>query len=78
MKNYRNLILISLAVMVVGFYWFQIRPTNIKKDCWVRIEDIKSGNITSKGFSSEYFEIKMGNQETIDSYYANCLKEKGL
>ena len=45
MKNTNKIILamIILAVIVIGgmFYWFQLRPTQIKKECYKLAEDGK-------------------------------------
>lgn len=36
-KEYKGIIIITLILILGIFYWFQIRPTNIKKDCsWTK------------------------------------------
>ncbi len=32
-KEYKGIIIIVLIVILGAFYWFQLRPTNIKKSC---------------------------------------------
>lgn len=35
-KEYKYLIALGLVILVSSFYWFQVRPTSIKKECsWV-------------------------------------------
>ncbi len=74
---------IATLAVVTGFYWFQVRPANIKKECWAKIENmqIAEGNGRISGSESkilEYRRIMRGDQETIDDYYKNCLRENGL
>lgn len=70
--------MIALIVLGFAFYWFQFRPAQIKEACWGKIEKIKSGEIKSDKFDSEEFRIRNGIQETINNFYINCLREKGL
>lgn len=74
---------LTIMLVVGGFYWFQLRPANIKKECWSRVEKMQSsgsGGRLSGSESSilEYRRIIRGDQESVDDYYKNCLREKGL
>jgi hypothetical protein len=73
---------ITLAILVAGmafsFYLFQLRPTQIRKECWSRVEKIKSGETKSDKFVSDEFQATLGNKQAIDTLYSNCLREKGL
>ena len=33
LKEYKYIILITLVVLGFAFYWFQFRPTSIRKEC---------------------------------------------
>lgn len=36
LKEYKEIVIISLVILSFSFYWFQLRPTNIKKRCsWI-------------------------------------------
>jgi len=70
LKEYKYIIIICLIIIGGVFYWFQFRPSQIKKDCakW------------SKGESYDHmgggqFEL---NDDTYDIKYKQCLREKGL
>lgn len=80
MKANKSIVMILLAIIFLGFlfYWYEYRPSQIRKGCWGRIEDIKSGKIKSDKFVSEEFEVKIGNEQVINYLYNNCLKEQGL
>jgi len=68
----KNKILIGLGIIVLLsfiFYWYELRPTNIKKGCakWSLDKAIKLNNFDGKYQPDDY-----------NSYYSRCLKEKGL
>lgn len=69
-----------IIVLVLGFvfYWFSLRPTQIKQSCWNRVEKIKNGELKSDKFNSDEFRATQGIQESINNLYNNCLIEKGL
>lgn len=33
-KEYKGIIIIGLIILGFAFYWFQLRPINIKKNCY--------------------------------------------
>lgn len=74
------IITIGALLIIFIFYWFQLRPANIKKECWRSIEDIQtSGRLSGAEYSPiDLYRLKSGNQEYVDDYYKNCLREKGL
>ena len=78
LKEYKHIIIIVLVILGVAFYYYELRPTQIRKECWARIEKIKNEKTTSNYFMSQEFLIKQGMQKEIDTFYSNCLKEKGL
>ncbi len=52
MQN-KNLIKIVAAVLVIGFafYWFQVRPSNAKKNC---IAELNNANLGSSYVQGKY------------------------
>lgn len=42
-KEYKGIIIIVLILILGTFYWYELRPTNIRKKCY---------NIATSGFSS--------------------------
>jgi len=69
-KQYKYIILIILVILGFAFYWFQLRPTQIRSKCWDTVEKIKNGEIKSDNYLDKFFPT--------DNLYTNCLKEKGL
>lgn len=70
LNEYRNIIVIALLILAGAFYWFQYRPSEIKKDCaeWSKRES--------------YYHVGGGefklDDEEYDIKYKQCLREKGL
>ena len=56
-----------IIILSVGFYWFQLRPTQIRKDC-----AFEAGKPTN-GLINPYLDESF-NQKTYDK----CLLEHGL
>jgi hypothetical protein len=77
-KQFKIIIILVLVVIGTSFYWFQLRPAQIRKSCWDKIEKIKSGELKSEKYVSQEFQIALGNQKATEDYYGNCLKGKGL
>jgi len=77
-KEYKGILIIILILIIGTFYWFQLRPNSIRKGCWNEIEKIKNGEIKKEGFNSEQYRINEGIQNSIDKYYENCLRKRGL
>ena len=79
-----KIILIVIVVALLGgiFYWFQWRPTQIRKTCIKTIEASKNekgndGYLTNEAFEQRLREIKSG--ESFDeSSYNKCLLGYGL
>jgi len=91
-NEYKGIIIIVLVLILGAFYWYQVRPTQIIKACWNRVEKIKNYKTPTKlsdfktirfspdSFATEYLinKIKLGDQEAINNIYSNCLREKGI
>lgn len=76
-----KVIIISIAAMIVililtggWFYWFQFRPSKIKRSCnsWAGNQ---SGYDNVKGMSSNIIDLK---KQKYDAIYQTCIREKGL
>lgn len=56
-----NIVILILVILGITFYWYEWRPSEIKKEC------IDVAKDKTMGFGKLY-----------ESYYKNCLREKGL
>jgi len=67
----KNLIIILVVLAGVGtiFYWFSLRPSNIRKECLAEAE-FNSAVINEINDSTR--------QNLIDDYYKNCLRRQGI
>lgn len=90
MKKY-NIVIISIVVLIISgfsFYWFAYRPTQIKKECSQKAEELKSNykKCNNDYFQTEWYkpEIKSDSEieDCINDYfndqYYKCLKENGI
>lgn len=69
LKNRNALIVILIILLVLGaFYWFQYRPSEIRKECAKYAKDTKAEGI--KGIDN-YIKLQ-------DFLYKDCLKAKGI
>ena len=50
-KEYKIIIIIGLVLFVSVFYWFQIRPSNIRKNC---IKEINYANLGAQYVQGKY------------------------
>lgn len=65
-------LLLAIGVLVVLFYWFQIRPAKIRSDCGFQPAMLYEKD-TQTGLSAG-----MTYEEFYDFYYEKCLNQKGL
>jgi hypothetical protein len=70
--NNRTISIIGIIILVLGwFYWFQLRPSNIKKVCSIERQQ------KYDGVKNDIYElneaVKFQNQ-----VYENCLHNNGL
>ena len=77
-KEYKGIIIIVLIIVLIGFYWFGIRPNQIRKKCYSE----HLSTIPDLSFENFLKRIKSNSLEEIFPYgknaYNNCLKENGL
>jgi len=78
-------LLAVLAIFVAyAFYWFQVRPSLIKKKCHaISVEKarslLKTKSELSGGYQyKEWVEKGLSLKDDRESAYQNCLREKGL
>jgi len=65
-------LIITLFILLGGtFYWFQWRPTEIKRECFRKSDEVKNLMIKAQ---------KSGEQidYTVNYIYKNCLRAYGL
>ena len=67
MEHQKNLIvlLVGCGILAGGFYWFELRPTSIRKNCYDYAYPTK--NLLLKD-----------QQDATEAYYLKCLRENGL
>lgn len=58
-KQHKEIVIITLIILGIAFYWFQIRPTSIKKDCFWVTEIVPA----DPGVTKEEAEINNINYE---------------
>lgn len=75
-KQYKYIIITVSALILLGgaFYWFQIRPAQIRSKCM---------NLAQQGKQKEGYSglANLGlnpNNTKINELYSNCIKLKGL
>lgn len=69
-KQYIGLIILVVIIFASLFYWYEYRPSQIKKECY---NAAKEKAIERDGLSNGQFR-----KESYDTYYGWCLQEKGL
>ncbi len=89
-KQYKEIIAIVIIILSGAFYWYELRPSLIKRRCANRslIEAKESFNSVFYGDKDKKWRPvgNMKKQKTYDDYYEidynkyfnRCLKEKGL
>lgn len=65
-KDYKIIIIVGLVILGGAFYWFQIRPTTIKRNCSWFTEIIKADPGITKE-QAEINKIKLNNGECSNS-----------
>lgn len=64
LTNVQTIAGVILLVLLAGFYWYEIRPSNIKKDCY-------SSSV------KRVVELK-GKVSDYENVYELCLQKNGL
>ena len=71
MKKFYIILITIIVLFCIQFYWFGIRPMNIKKSCYTEKQESKE-TISALSISDERYE------ELIDRVYEDCVQRKGL
>jgi len=72
-KNWLKLLMVIVFLGIVGaglFYWYEIRPSQIKQECFVVVNE-KLGKIDEKYSVLDW-------QRLYDLSYGKCLNSHGL
>lgn len=72
-EKYKYIILIVL-VLVASFYWFQLRPIQIRKQCAIEACLVGGGIIEGRNF----FYCLNRSASINERDYKNCLRKNGL
>lgn len=63
--------LVILAILGFAFYWYEWRPTQIRKDC---INYVNSGTLSGTPNAEQLLKINFINENE----YNKCIKQHGL
>lgn len=85
-KEYKGIIIIVLILILGAFYWFQLRPNQIRKECMKMAQQGITSNSkeTEESFQVgsfvDKYQAKQGllSGEKINELYLICLRAKGL
>ncbi len=76
LKEYKYIILIGLIVLGIAFYWYALRPSQLKKECDGYAREMV--NYDLKVYTGTTQGVYYDWQKENDKYYKSCLREKGL
>jgi len=65
-KQYIGLIMLAVVFFGVMFYWYSLRPSIIRQECYRQATEVASGH-TRKFYSDSY-----------NFFYKMCLEKRGL
>jgi len=65
---------IILAFIFCGFYWYSVRPVQLKKKCY----DLAIGAEPKAGIYAEYLEDRGLRSSNFEMNYKSCLLDNGL
>lgn len=71
MKKSYTILIIIICLFAIQFYWFEIRPTRIKKGCYQDSQESKA-SISALDISDERYET------LVDRVYEECLRKNGV
>ncbi len=71
MKKFYIILVTIIFLFAIQLYWFGIRPTNIKRNCYEENQESKK-TISALNISDERYET------LVDRSYEECLRKKGL
>ncbi len=71
LKEYKYIVL-GVVILGAAFYWFQLRPAQIRKECYAKTL------ATMSNFSAFGSEVVIKETKQKEVEYENCLKSRGL
>ncbi len=81
-KQYMGIIILAVTILGFAFYWYEYRPSQIKKECFaIAQEEAKELLKIKAEISGEYKEAVergLSLKDDVESIYKNCLRKKGL
>lgn len=84
LKEYKYIIIIMLLILGLGFYWYELRPGQIKKECeGIATEDARKSLKTKVELGADELykvaaEKDLFLKDDYKSYYEHCLSRNGL
>ena len=69
-KGNKKFMLLVLIIITLAFYWFGVRPSQLKKECG-QYAQTKLDQVGS-------FDSRLDWKIAGDDYYRSCLREKGI
>lgn len=77
MKLGRSQVIMILILFAGLFYWFSVRPENIRKECFSKVQEESVNRYSIKDILDT--EERGALQEKyIDEFYTDCLRQSGL
>ena len=76
---------VLIALGIFAFYWFEIRPSEIRKACYIEASDKAKNHM--KEMAAQYpdddsiqaaAKKDWSNKKVFDEYYKSCLNKHGL
>jgi uncharacterized protein YxeA len=79
-KTYYLLILLIILILGGAFYWYELRPTSIKKECYDKANEAR--NNLSSTYNGLLQDGVNTTEPNFDKYlkdeYEKCLMENGI
>ena len=80
-KQYYIIVALILLILVGTFYWHELRPLSVKKDCFAKADTAKQTalNADNNAITSGLELTKRADYEKIfNDEYKKCLMENGI
>lgn len=78
LKEYKALIIIGLIILGGAFYWFQLRPVQIKKECYQKHLSTPPDLSYAHYLEQKDNPVKENTTPYGEEAYGRCLLEHGL
>lgn len=76
-KLQTTIITVVLVILAFAFYWYEFRPTTIRKSCSKNASD--SAVISTQNYEAlNTLKREEKQNELMKDFYDNCIKSKGL